>query len=62
MRIVFFSDIHGVPSTLEQLLKRADDLQADQLVLLGDVLYHGPHRVIFDKTASHGCKIEVNGK
>ena len=42
MRIVFFSDIHGVPSTLEQLLKRADDLQADQLVLLGDVLYHGP--------------------
>jgi putative phosphoesterase len=42
MKIIFFSDIHGVPSTVEKLLAHADDLMADQLVLLGDILYHGP--------------------
>ena len=42
MKIVFFSDIHGVPSTVEKLLDHADRLKADQLVILGDILYHGP--------------------
>ena len=42
MKIIFFSDIHGVPSTVEKLLAHADRLQAEQLVLLGDILYHGP--------------------
>ena len=42
MRIVFLSDIHGVPSTLEAALQKADCLGYDKLVLLGDLLYHGP--------------------
>ena len=42
MKIVFFSDIHGVPSTVEKLLAHADRLGAEQLVILGDILYHGP--------------------
>lgn len=42
MRIVFMSDIHGVPSALEAALKTADALGYDRLVLLGDLLYHGP--------------------
>ena len=42
MKLLFFSDIHGVPSTLEQLLGHADMLKPDMMVLLGDVLYHGP--------------------
>ena len=42
MKILFFSDIHGVPETLETLLQYAERLQPDRLVLLGDVLYHGP--------------------
>jgi len=42
MKILFFSDVHGVPETLKQLLEKATELQAEQLVLLGDVLYHGP--------------------
>ena len=37
MKIVFFSDIHGVPSTVEKLLDHADRLKADQLVILGDI-------------------------
>lgn len=42
MRIAFLSDIHGVPSTLEAALAKADALGYDKLVLLGDLLYHGP--------------------
>ena len=48
MKIIFFSDIHGVPSTVEKLLAHADRLQADQLVLLGDILYHGPRNGVPD--------------
>jgi putative phosphoesterase len=42
MKILFFSDIHGVPANLEQLFRQADGLHPDRMVLLGDALYHGP--------------------
>ena len=42
MKIVFMSDIHGVPSALSTALSAADSLGYDRLVLLGDLLYHGP--------------------
>jgi len=42
MRILFISDVHGVPSTLEAALAKGDALGYDKLVLLGDLLYHGP--------------------
>ena len=42
MKILFFSDIHGVPATLQKTLEHAGRLQPDRLVLLGDALYHGP--------------------
>jgi hypothetical protein len=42
MRVVFFSDIHGVPDTVTRLFAHADRLGADRLVLLGDALSHGP--------------------
>ena len=42
MRILFLSDIHGVPSALEAALASADALGYDKIVLLGDLLYHGP--------------------
>ena len=42
MKIAFISDIHGVPSTLSAALKVIDRLGYDKLVLLGDLLYHGP--------------------
>lgn len=42
MRIIFISDIHGVPSTLEAALAAGESLGWDKLVLLGDLLYHGP--------------------
>ena len=42
MKILFISDIHGVPGTLEKVFKHAESLCPDQIVLLGDALYHGP--------------------
>lgn len=42
MRILFISDIHGVPSALEAALAAGESLGWDKLVLLGDLLYHGP--------------------
>ena len=42
MKILFFSDIHGVAENLEKLLTFIEELKPDQLVLLGDALYHGP--------------------
>ena len=48
MKILFLSDIHGVPSTLEQALASAEPLKYDKIVLLGDLLYHGPRNGVPD--------------
>ena len=42
MRILIASDIHGSAYYLRQLLKRYQAEQPDKLLLLGDILYHGP--------------------
>ena len=42
MKILFFSDVHGSPESLAQLWKQKDARKPEQLVLLGDALYHGP--------------------
>lgn len=41
MKILFFSDVHGVSEALEALFRHADGLKPDRLVSLGDTLYHG---------------------
>lgn len=48
MRILFLSDVHGVPSTLEAAFKAGDALGYDRIVLLGDLLYHGPRNGVPD--------------
>ena len=42
MKIVIASDIHGSAFYCRQLLEAFDREQADRLLLLGDILYHGP--------------------
>ena len=48
MKVAFISDIHGVPSALSAALKVIDTLGYDKLVLLGDLLYHGPRNGVPD--------------
>lgn len=42
MKWVIASDIHGSAYYCEQLLSAFEKEEADKLLLLGDVLYHGP--------------------
>lgn len=42
MRLLIASDLHGAPDSVEFLRRKVDALQPDSLVLLGDILYHGP--------------------
>ena len=42
MKWMIASDIHGNAQTCGQMLRRCEEEQADRLVLLGDLLYHGP--------------------
>ena len=42
MKLVIASDIHGSAYYCRKLLKRLEEEKEDRLILLGDVLYHGP--------------------
>lgn len=48
MRVLIASDIHGSKTFLEELLKRFYEEKAEQLVLLGDLYYHGPRNPLPD--------------
>lgn len=40
MKLLFFSDLHGVAEAFSMLLERERELEPDRLVMLGDVLFH----------------------
>ena len=42
MKILAASDIHGSSYYCRKLLERLDAEGADRMLLLGDLLYHGP--------------------
>lgn len=48
MKLIIASDIHGSAYWCEKLLKRFEEENADKLVLLGDILYHGPRNPLPD--------------
>lgn len=49
MRLLIASDIHGSARYCRQLLERYDEEKAEKLVLLGDILYHGPRNDLPDE-------------
>ncbi len=60
MKIVFISDIHGVRETLEATLRQADTLGYDKIVLLGDLLYHGPRNGVPEEYDPQGVAELLN--
>ncbi len=42
MKLLIASDIHGNANAMRQLEERIGEFSPDKLVLLGDLLYHGP--------------------
>lgn len=51
MKILFASDIHGSASAAEMVLSRFETENCDRLILLGDLLYHGPRNDLPDRYA-----------
>ncbi|GJM71139.1 hypothetical protein HMSSN036_33550 [Paenibacillus macerans] len=48
MKLMFISDIHGSAHWLDRALEKAEEERPDQLVMLGDFLYHGPRNPLPD--------------
>lgn len=48
MKLVIASDIHGSAIWCERLMEAVEEFAPDQLVLLGDLLYHGPRNPLPD--------------
>ena len=42
MKYLIASDLHGSSSSTSFLVEKFNTLNCDQLILLGDILYHGP--------------------
>ncbi len=53
MKFIIASDIHGSAKFCRQLLERMEREQADKLLLLGDILYHGPRNPLPEEYAPH---------
>lgn len=49
MRLVIASDVHGSSKWCKKLLERFEEERADKLILLGDILYHGPRNPLPDE-------------
>ena len=48
MRFLIASDIHGSATYCARLLRRFGEEKCDRLLLLGDILYHGPRNALPD--------------
>ena len=48
MKYLFASDLHGSRSAAEAILAHMEAEKADRLILLGDLLYHGPRNPLPD--------------
>ena len=46
MKLMIASDLHGSLACVEALLTRMDEEKPDKLLLLGDLLYHGPRNLL----------------
>lgn len=49
MKLLFASDLHGSLSATEAVLNRFEQSGADWLILLGDLLNHGPRNALPDR-------------
>lgn len=60
MKWMIASDIHGSAVYCEQLLQRFEAERADRLLLLGDLLYHGPRNDLPDGYAPKTVISQLN--
>ena len=61
MKYLIVSDIHGVLSTLEQVLDFYQKNRCDMLCILGDVLNYGPRHEVPEGINAKGVAQRLNG-
>ncbi|MDO5299430.1 MAG: phosphodiesterase [Clostridia bacterium] len=61
MKLMFASDIHGSRSATEAVLRQYKAEGASRLVLLGDLLYHGPRNDLPDQYDPKAVTALLNG-
>ncbi len=61
MKWMIASDIHGNADFCGQMLRRFEEEKADRLLLLGDILYHGPRNDITEGYAPKTVAGMLNG-
>ena len=62
MKLMIASDIHGSASFCQQMLDAFDREGADRLLLLGDILYHGPRNDLPDGYAPKQVLAMLNAR
>ena len=60
MKLLFAADIHGSLTATQQLLAAFDASEATWLVLLGDLLYHGPRNPLPDEYQPAAVASQLN--
>lgn len=60
MKLMFIADIHGSETYLDKALKIYRDGGYDRLVILGDVLYHGPRNPLPEGYNPKGVLTKLN--
>ncbi len=60
MKLMFASDLHGSLSAAQAIFNRYQTEGADRLVLLGDLLYHGPRNDLPDAYDPKGVTALLN--
>lgn len=61
MRLLIASDIHGSLKYCNELVERYNEEKCDKLILLGDILYHGPRNDLPDGYNPKGVTALLNG-
>ena len=62
MKLMIASDIHGSASFCQQMLDAFDREGSDRLLLLGDILYHGPRNDLPDSYAPKQVLAMLNAR
>ncbi|MDD3392216.1 MAG: phosphodiesterase [Bacilli bacterium] len=60
MKLLFFSDIHGIPTNLNIIEKVINNYHFNQIVVLGDLYYSGPNYDGKEEVASKEVKDFLN--
>jgi putative phosphoesterase len=61
MKLMIASDIHGSAFYCEKLIRAYEAEKADRLLLLGDLLYHGPRNALPEEYDPKSVAVMLNG-